>query len=139
VTDPAPVGSSHARQGKPWTAEEDRQLYDAFVAGQPIEFLASLHHRGEGGIKARLDRLGLIDEQGNAVQPPPAYAAPVRSRSRAASGRSTDEESGVAPIFTIRTDDGWIVELRSNEPLSKALAERLSAMLRRVLADDNAE
>ena len=137
MSDTPPDTASHARQGKAWSAEEDRQLYDAFVDGQPIDALASKHERSAGGIRARLDRLGLVDESGAAVIPPPPFAAPARARPAAPGPHAPNpKEDDVKSIFAIRTADGWVVDIRSNRPLSGPLVDRLTWMLNRVLDDD---
>lgn len=50
------------RHGRPWTKEEDRQLAKAFKSGKSINLLANMHRRAEGGIRARLEKLGIIDK-----------------------------------------------------------------------------
>src|SRR5439155_11860956 len=80
-----------ARQGQAWSDEEDRRLYDSFLAGQPINRMASVHQRSAGAIRARLRRLGLIDENGEVVEPPPPFAVPERRRSRAMEGQGAAE------------------------------------------------
>ena len=42
------------RQGSSWCQEEDRRVYDAFVAGRDIEMSAKAHGRTEGAIRSRL-------------------------------------------------------------------------------------
>ena len=47
--------------GKPWSDEEDRQLCEAFDTGSPIADLAARqHHRSDGAIRSRLQRLGRL-------------------------------------------------------------------------------
>ena len=50
-----------ARQGQPWTNEEDQRLTDAFQAGKTVAELAKKHDRSTGGIEAHLVKLGLVD------------------------------------------------------------------------------
>ena len=54
-----PVGA-----GKPWGDEEEKILTDEFHAGKSIADMAADHARTEGGIRARLVRLGLMPERG---------------------------------------------------------------------------
>jgi hypothetical protein len=126
-----------ARQGKAWSAEEDRQLYDGFVQGQSVDVLASAHRRSVGGIRARLGRIGLIDPNGEVVMPTPPFV-PVQRRPSADSetGVAAEKEAATRSVFAVRTGDGWAVDLRSNRPLSRALVDRLISMLRGVLPED---
>ncbi len=47
---------------KPWPKQEERQLKEMFESGKTPEELAVEFGRGAGGIKSRLVKLGLIDE-----------------------------------------------------------------------------
>ena len=47
--------------GKPWTKEEENKLIEEFNRGLRISDIAKLHNRNNGGIRARLKRLGLIE------------------------------------------------------------------------------
>jgi hypothetical protein len=124
------------RQGQAWTNEEDRQLYDSFLAGQPINIMASVHQRSAGGIRARLRRLGLIDENGEVVEPPPPFAVPDRRRSSAMDGpRAADHKQPMRLIFAVTTADGWRIEIKSNRSLNKGMVERLTLMLQGGIAD----
>lgn len=51
------------RQGTSWEPEEEQRLREAFLAGVDISELASRHQRSRGAIRARLERLGLIDRR----------------------------------------------------------------------------
>ena len=53
--------SSRQNAGKPWSAEEDRQLLASFDAGLTIKQLAEQHGRGASGIEARLVKLGRLE------------------------------------------------------------------------------
>ena len=44
-----------------WTEEEESRLVKEFNQGFSIDEIASMHNRKEGGIRARLKRLGLIE------------------------------------------------------------------------------
>ena len=120
--------ASPERQGKPWTEEEDTLLYDSFVAGQPLEVIASVHQRGEGGIRSRLRLLGLIDRYGEIIDPPPPFAVPERKRASPAKQKPAVAE-GLTLAFTATTPDGWRIEIKSNRPLDRSLGERLGLML----------
>ena len=49
--------------GKPWSDEEDRLLIQEFDAHVAIPEIAAKHHRTQGGISARLVRLGKIRDR----------------------------------------------------------------------------
>lgn len=57
--------------GKPWTEEEDRVLITAFDRRLPIGEIAEKHQRTQGGIAARLVRLGKISERSDIYNRPP--------------------------------------------------------------------
>ena len=46
--------------GKPWLADEEQQLLQAFDAGTPVATLARTHQRTTGAITSRLIRLGRL-------------------------------------------------------------------------------
>jgi hypothetical protein len=46
--------------GKPWSADEDARLVQAFDEGMPIKELAQQHARSKGSITSRLIRLGRL-------------------------------------------------------------------------------
>ncbi len=50
-----------SRIGKPWTKEEENKLIEEFNRGLKISDIAKLHNRNNGGIRARLKRLDLIE------------------------------------------------------------------------------
>jgi hypothetical protein len=87
----------HPRQGKAWSVDEDRRLYDGFVGGQTTTALVSAHGRSAGGIRARLVRLGLIDENGVAIKPIPAFAPEPRNWIQF-----------VPFLLSERATDGWL-------------------------------
>jgi hypothetical protein len=78
------------RQGQPWLAEEQKQLYERFVEGMKAAECAALHQRSRGGIRAMLRRLGLLDERGHAVDPIPPFSVHRRATTR----RTTAPEEG---------------------------------------------
>ena len=51
-----------ANAGKPWTADEDRQLLELFDQGSDIAALARHHQRTAAGIEARLARHGKLPD-----------------------------------------------------------------------------
>lgn len=55
------VAATGSRSGKPWTREEEKLITSHFNNGVDISTIASVVGRTEGGIKARLAKLGLID------------------------------------------------------------------------------
>jgi hypothetical protein len=129
-----------SRQGKAWSTEEDRRLYDAFVTGPPVDSLASVHERSVGGIRSRLVRLGLLDMDGQVVEPVPPFVAVTRRRAATPEASTSVEKPGtVRSIFAVTTDDGWAVEIRSNRPLGRLLVERLMAMLNGVVSQEDTE
>jgi hypothetical protein len=126
----------HPRQGKAWSVDEDRRLYGGFVGGQSTTALASVHERSAGGIRARLVRLGVIDENGVVAEPIPPFAPAKRRQSTSPGVQSVATElDSVRPIFAVRTDDGWVVEINSNQPLSRPFVDRVTAMLNGVLSE----
>jgi ATP-dependent exoDNAse (exonuclease V) alpha subunit len=74
-----------ARHGIGWDAQEERQLYDAFVAGKPLAAIAADHARSRGSVRAHLMKLGMLDEEGVPVEPSPPYAPTASAVKRAAS------------------------------------------------------
>jgi hypothetical protein len=69
---PAPQRPGNA--GKPWTAEEETLLAEAFDQGTSLRDLAQRHGRSPGGIAARLVRLGKIEERRDVLRRPAAQA-----------------------------------------------------------------
>ncbi len=123
-TPPAP------RQGKPWSEEEDRQLYASFVAGKPLDLIVASHERAAGGITSRLKRLGLIGRNGEIIDPPPPFTLPQRRRAAASETPEVVKKAGAMDVaFAVTSVDGWKVEIRSNRTLAKPLIERLVVML----------
>jgi len=58
----ARVKESFARAWQRWDESEDEKLKEGFNARKDLRELTSLHQRAEGGIVARLKKLGLLDE-----------------------------------------------------------------------------
>ena len=67
-----------ARQGTPWSPEEDEALRLAFAEKAPIPDLAGRHQRTTGAIRSRLVKLGLITSDGEPIDqaPPPPSPTP---------------------------------------------------------------
>jgi hypothetical protein len=68
------IASNPERHGLAWSAEEEKQLYDAFVAGKPVQECAEIHQRKPGGIVGCLRKLGLLDEGNRPITPRPNFA-----------------------------------------------------------------
>ncbi len=50
------------RNGKPWANDEDELIINEYRSGTTITQIASAHKRTYGGIKSRLEKLGIIDK-----------------------------------------------------------------------------
>lgn len=61
ITNPTNAATSDSMIGKPWGEEEEAKLIEEFKQGLSISNIAKLHNRNNGGIRARLKRLGLIE------------------------------------------------------------------------------
>ncbi len=59
---PDPAVRGPARRGKAWTYDEEAQLREGFTRGEPPAALATALGRTSGSVRARLVRLGLLDE-----------------------------------------------------------------------------
>ncbi|MEJ0062394.1 MAG: AAA family ATPase [Alphaproteobacteria bacterium] len=80
--DTSTAEESPERQGLVWSVEEEQRLYDAFAAGKTIKECVAAHQRAPGGIRSRLRVLGLIDEDGNTVEPRPEFSPSAASQKR---------------------------------------------------------
>jgi hypothetical protein len=85
------------RHGHFWFLEEERRLYDGFIAGEPLDSLAQTFGRRESSLVKRLRKLGVIDEDGNRVQPIPDFA-PRSRREESASARAASLVSSTKTI-----------------------------------------
>jgi hypothetical protein len=54
------------RAGEPWEAREDGELMERFDTGWNVADLAKHHQRTRGAVRARLVRLGKINNRGEA-------------------------------------------------------------------------
>ena len=52
----------HENQGKPWTAELDRQLRQMASEGADVKYLSETFKRSRGAIRGRLEKLGIVLE-----------------------------------------------------------------------------
>lgn len=52
----------HENQGKPWTAELDRQLQQMASGGADVKHLSETFKRSRGAIRGRLEKLGIVLE-----------------------------------------------------------------------------
>src|SRR5215831_6636905 len=73
----SPRNPAIGNAGKPWSADEDRQLLAAFDAGRSLDELAQAHGRTLGGVRARLEKHGRLE-------PSPASRWPVSGANQAA-------------------------------------------------------
>jgi hypothetical protein len=64
-----PAGKKLANAGKPWTAEEEAELVQAFEAGAKINQLAHKHGRTRQAIQGRLYLLGKVPRWQLGLQP----------------------------------------------------------------------
>jgi DNA replication protein DnaC len=80
------------RHGTAWSAEEEKKLYDAFVSGMAIADIAAAHERKPGGIRAYLQKLGLLDAEGNVVSPRPDFAPSAVALKREARKTAKEEK-----------------------------------------------
>ena len=126
-------GPAPARQGKAWSNDEDRRVYDAFIGGTTGEVIAAAHERSLGAIRARLQRLGVLDPDGNIVTPPPPFTAIVRERQSRSAAEADDPT--LPTVFAVKMEDGYAVDLRANYPLSRPMVDRLIALLDAVLEE----
>ena len=54
------IRKDHPNAYAKWTSEEDELLISRFKMGTDIHDLAAIHHRKVGGIRSRLQKLGLV-------------------------------------------------------------------------------
>jgi hypothetical protein len=66
--------------GKPWTMDDERYLYNLYLANPDLQKIAEIMERRLGGIKARLQRLGLLDRSGQKVDPVPEFKSYSRRK-----------------------------------------------------------
>jgi hypothetical protein len=70
---PAPTGP--ARRGKAWSDDEEAQLRARFTQGGTPGAIATALGRTSGSVRARLVRLGLLDEEAAGLRYPVARGA----------------------------------------------------------------
>ena len=76
---PPRAEAARGNAGRPWTAEEEAQLGQAFDSGRTLDELAQTHQRSRWAIEARLAKLGKIPA------PPTGLRFPIRPPSAAQS------------------------------------------------------
>jgi hypothetical protein len=54
--------AQHQQAYAKWSPDEEARLKDEFANGKTISEMSTLHERGEGAIRSRLVKLGLINE-----------------------------------------------------------------------------
>ncbi len=74
------------RHGIVWLEAEEREIYDAYLAGEKMSAIAAKQGRSRGGVASHLRELGVLDELGAPVQPPPDFAPTPAAQKRAAKG-----------------------------------------------------
>jgi hypothetical protein len=119
------------RHGHPWSEEEEKKLYDAFSRGNSIPACSFDHQRNEGAITTRLRRMGLIDDEGNKIDPIPefkSYGLKRRARRKekkleaANQPKPVDRQKSILEKFVPTkkrehvADRGRILKARSTKP-----------------------
>jgi hypothetical protein len=61
ITNRTNIATTDSMIGKPWGKDEESKLIEEFNQGLKISGIAKLHNRNNGGIRARLKRLGLVE------------------------------------------------------------------------------
>ena len=79
-----------ARHGVGWSATEEEQLHGEYTGGTPIAIIAASHERSPGGIRSALKRMGLMDEDGDAILPAPPFvpSGPALKRAEKAAAKA---------------------------------------------------
>jgi hypothetical protein len=75
---PPSTRSGQANAGKPWSADEDKQLLAAFDGNTPLAEIAKAHGRTSGGVRARLEKHGRL-EPSDATRWPSRSDAPRKN------------------------------------------------------------
>jgi hypothetical protein len=58
---PPSARPAQSNAGKPWTADEDKQLLAAFDGNTPLAEIAKTHGRTQNGVRARLEKHGRLE------------------------------------------------------------------------------
>ena len=66
------------RRGKPWTADEERRLIEAFQRGVTLEEIARDHGRSVPGVRTRLERRGQLPGPQSPTVTPQLAATPLQ-------------------------------------------------------------
>ena len=69
------------RQGKPWSADEERRLLEAVQRGVELEAIARDHQRSVTGVRTRLERLGQLPASQSPIVTSQPATAPLQPRS----------------------------------------------------------
>lgn len=89
-----PAEEKHMRSGMPWTAEDDKTLWDLWKNGAPEENIARLLHRTPYAVHCRMERLGMLEPEDADAPPllPPWSLADVQKLQRMHASGCTAEE-----------------------------------------------
>lgn len=66
----AAVREKYPNAGKPWSTQDNEELRRLFESGNTINDLALTFARTPGGVRSRLEYLGLIEPQRSPYAPP---------------------------------------------------------------------
>ncbi len=106
-----------AKAGRPWDADEDRDLLEEFKVNLPIGVMAEKHQRTRVAIQSRLVRLGLVEPL--ASQQSSEVTGVLPKQGWKAQGRTQTGKP-----WTIEEDETLRRDFQSGIPL-ETLAERL--------------
>ncbi|MDP2310285.1 MAG: hypothetical protein Q8P18_29990 [Pseudomonadota bacterium] len=73
---PRPGRAAPARRGKVWSDEEEAQLREWFTRGDSPADIGAVLDRTSGAVRARLVRMGLLDEEAAGLRYPVPRAVP---------------------------------------------------------------
>lgn len=77
AAEPTDRPAGPARRGKAWSEEEEAQLRERFTRGDTPADIAAALGRTSGSVRARLVRMGLLDEEAAGLRYPVARSAAV--------------------------------------------------------------
>lgn len=89
-----PAEEKNTRSGMPWTAEDDKTMWDLWKNGAPEENIARLLHRTPYAVHCRMERLGMLEPEDADAPPllPPWSLADVQKLQRMHASGCTAEE-----------------------------------------------